>query len=358
VLNGLKNTDQSLWLYSKILPYIRGKNRKVGSEHYIQCPFCDEAHTSSHPSTAMRGGYNIFEQVFHCFRCDYRTNGLKLYEKLSGLNSKELIPEYLEFINRGGKRGVNFSNFLSTSSISSSSHGNLSSSVGRSKVEYDFQPIPPKMRGELTERGRKYLEGRKIMQSPNLPSYARFYSATYSSKAYGNKPYEVVVIPWYLDGDEWGYQWRFIDGDVPFPKYGFPKNSGKKIYGLDSVSSSFPYIICTEGVFDSLWVKNGVAIGGKSVTDYQRSVLEERFPKHKIVYGFDNDEHGIDAMLGDFSTTDDHMLFYWKDVAGKAKDLNEFAMGGNERYFFDEKHITSRLFSPIELQLKLNNPFA
>ena len=70
-----------------------------------------------------------------------------------------------------------------------------------------------------------------------------------------DKAYEVIVIPWYIDGREWSYQWRFLDNDIPFAKYGFPKNCGKKIYGIDSISTSFPYIICCEGVFDSLWVK-------------------------------------------------------------------------------------------------------
>ena len=48
---------------------------------------------------------------------------------------------------------------------------------------------------------------------------------------------------------------------------------------------------------------------------------------------------------------------YWKDVSDGAKDLNEFAIAGHKDYFFDENHIIEHLSTPLQLQLKLNNPF-
>lgn len=347
-----KSADQSLWIYSKILPFISGKNKKGTNEHLIQCPFCDEAHTSTHPWNAMRGCYFIYQQKYYCYRCNCTKSGLELYEKLSGREYRELMPEYLSFIKRQGKSGINFSNYLSPSSA-----GYSVDDEKAKRKEDIFLQIPDSMKNELTERGRQYLENRKIFDSPNLPKYAKFYSAVYNSKFDGKK-YEVVVIPWYLDGEVWSYQWRFLDSDIPFPKYGFPKDCGKKIYGIDSISTTFPFIICCEGVFDSLWVKNGIAVGGKSLTEYQRAMLKERFPKHRIVYGFDNDEHGLKAMLKDSVLSDSSSLvFYWKDISGGAKDLNDFAIAGNEQYFFSEENVKSHIFSPLSLKLKLSNPF-
>lgn len=348
----VKDLSQSLWIYSKILPYIRCKNSRHGNEHHLQCPFCNEAVTSSHPNTAMRGYYYINEQSYFCHRCREWHTAFELYEKLSGLSRKDLLPEYLDFISKNGKRGMNFSNFLSVSS------GDYCGKSDGKADEIEYLPIPDRMRNPLTERGRKYLEGRKTFDSPNLPKYAKFYSATYSSKRFGNKTYEVVVIPWYLNGEVWGYQWRFLDSDIPFPKYGFPKGAGKRIYGIDMVDTSFPYLICCEGLFDSLWVKNGIAIGGKSLTDFQRNMLSERFPNHKIVYAFDNDEHGIEAMLKSGGNRIDSLLLYWKDISGGAKDLNEFAVAGHEKHFFDENNILKRIFSPAQLKMKMANPFA
>lgn len=321
---------------------------RTGNEVHLQCPFCNEAVNSSHPNTAIRGYYYIMTQTYHCFRCGHHTSALKLYEQLSGYSYKTLMDEYMNFIkdSNDNKKGLNLSNFISKSYSLSEP---LSSTKSDDFLDGAIQ-IPDKMRNPLTNRGKEYLTNRLIFESPNLPSYAKFYSATYKKK------YEVVVIPWYIDGDEVYYQWRFIDKDVPFPKYGFPKGATKKIYGVDNISTSFPYIICVEGVFDSLWIKNGVAIGGKFLTDIQKEYLSKRFPRHRIVYAFDNDSAGIDGMKRT-AKDKDSLIMYWKDVSDGAKDLNEFAIAGHKDYFFDENHIIEHLSTPLQLQLKLNNPF-
>ena len=321
---------------------------RTGNEVHLQCPFCNEAVNSSHPNTAIRGYYYIMTQTYHCFRCGHHTSALKLYEQLSGYSYKTLMDEYMNFIkdSNDNKKGLNLSNFISKSySLSEPLSSNKSDDFLDGAIQ-----IPDKMRNPLTNRGKEYLTNRLIFESPNLPSYAKFYSATYKKK------YEVVVIPWYVDGDEVYYQWRFIDKDVPFPKYGFPKGATKKIYGVDNISTSFPYIICVEGVFDSLWIKNGVAIGGKFLTDVQKEYLSKRFPRHRIVYAFDNDSAGIDGMKRT-AKDKDSLIMYWKDVSDGAKDLNEFAIAGHKDYFFDENHIIEHLSTPLQLQLKLNNPF-
>lgn len=337
--NFVNNIDQSLWIYSQILPFIKGKNKKNGNEHIMQCPFCNEAETS-HKKNAMRGYYYIDNQSFYCFRCDKWATALELYEKLSGLSRKELIPEYMSFVrnNTTNLNGVNYSNFLSLS-------GNYAQS--ENAVELEYNSVPKSMKQPLSDRGREYLEKRRIFESQNLPKYAKFYSSFFRKK------YEVVTIPWYMEGQECYYQWRFIDSDVPFPKYGFPKGLVKKIYGIDMVDASFPYIICTEGVFDSLWVKNGVALGGKVLTEVQMSILKERFPKHRIVYAFDNDEAGLKAMIKQSTDNPNSLVFYWKPFSNGAKDLNEFVMNSDVNYFFDAKNVEKCICSPLQLKWKL-----
>ena len=51
-------------------------------------------------------------------------------------------------------------------------------------------------------------------------------------------------------------------------KYIFPKDMKKLMYGIDNIDISFPYIFLFEGVFDSVFVKNGIATGTKAVTAY------------------------------------------------------------------------------------------
>lgn len=336
----VKNLDQSLWIYSQILPFIRGRNKKNGNEHIMQCPFCNESETS-HKRNAMRGYYYIDNQTYYCFRCDKWATALELYEQLSGLSKDDLIPEYMSFVrkNTTDKRGINYSNFMTLSG------GNQRHE--EDKIEFEYNAVPKNLKNPLTERGKKYLEKRRIFESQNLPKYAKFYSSFFKKK------YEVVTIPWYMEGQECYYQWRFLDNDIPFSKYGFPKGLTKKIYGIDMIDASFPYIICTEGVFDSLWIKNGIALGGKVLTEFQKELLEERFPKHKIVYAFDNDDAGIKAMMKQSSDNPNSLVFYWKPFSGGAKDLNDFAVSYDKDFFFNVDNVMKCICSPLQLKWKL-----
>lgn len=338
--NTFRNPEQSLWIYSKIVPFIKTKNKKNGNEHMMQCPFCDEAHTSS-KKNAMRGYYYIDSQSFYCFRCDKYASALELYEKLSGMSKNDILPEYLSYIRNSSSktRGVNFSNFCSASGVVETNK--------HEELVIDFNQIPEKLKHTLTENGLKYLKSRKIFESKNLPSYAKFYSASYKGE------YEIVVIPWYMEGRECYYQWRFLDPNAPFPKYGFPKGLTKKIYGIDMIDPSFPFIICTEGVFDSLWVKNGVAVGGKHLTDLQRYIIKTRFPKHKLVYAFDNDSAGLEAMLKQSNENENSLVFYWKDKSKGCKDLNEFVINEDPNYFFNETNVKQCIMNPLQLKLRM-----
>lgn len=56
-------------------------------------------------------------------------------------------------------------------------------------------------------------------------------------------------------------------------KYLFPKDKKKLIAGLDNIDISWPYIIVFEGFYDSLFVKNGICSGTKSITDYQLKLI-------------------------------------------------------------------------------------
>lgn len=341
MINSLKDPEQSLWIYSQIMPFIRNKNKRNGNEHLMQCPFCDEAHTS-HKKNAMRGYYYINTQTYYCFRCEKYANALELYEYLSGMSSKELLPQYLSYIQKHNQnhRGVNFSNFCSLS-------GGHRKTDNDSNKEIDFNSVPKVLKNPLTNRGKEYLENRKIFESKNIPPYNKFYSAMYKQK------YEIITIPWYMEGEECYYQWRFLDSDIPFPKYGFPKGLSKKVYGIDMVDPSFPFIICTEGVFDSLWVKNGVALGGKVLTDFQKEIIEDKFPKHKIVYAFDNDSAGLNAILKQSSKNVDSLVFYWKNFSNGNKDLNEFAVNCDKDFFFNEENVLKCICTPLKLKLKL-----
>lgn len=122
-------------------------------------------------------------------------------------------------------------------------------------------------------------------------------------------------------------------------KYIFPKDSKKLVAGLDNVDISWPYIICFEGYYDSLFVKNGVCLGTKSITSYQLKLIKERFPKHHIVISFDNDEAGIASMVKLIQRPNDFKFFRWFNEKTQEKDINDFIKASGDVNAFSKKDI-------------------
>lgn len=83
----------------------------------------------------------------------------------------------------------------------------------------------------------------------------------------GKSGIDYVLIPWKVNGVE--AYWQLNDfkkaGKL---KYVFPKGQKKLVYGLDQIDPAWQRIVVFEGVYDSLFVKNGVAVGTKAITSY------------------------------------------------------------------------------------------
>lgn len=110
-------------------------------------------------------------------------------------------------------------------------------------------------------------------------------------------------------------------------KYIFPKNKKKLVYGLDNVDPTYNKIFVFEGVYDSLFVKNGVSVGTKAVTDYQLNIIKQRWPHHTICISFDNDLAGISSMIKYINDdSKDFLFFKWFNKNTTAKDINEYVL--------------------------------
>jgi hypothetical protein len=355
-----KDIGQSIWLYNQLRPWFPADCIEAGTGDQrnvtFSCPFCMEA-VNSHRRNAKRGTYYVYSQRYWCFRCGTSMSGLDLLSKLSHCDVKDILPKYLEFSfsKASSARGMNLSNF---SSFSPTSEISSSGFFDDEAFEIERTPLPDTLKHPLTERGKSYLEGRKVFEAPNLDPNGKFFSSEMTVEdpiTHVKATHEQISIPWYYDGSEWYYQRRFLDNVEGYPKYVFPSNTKKKIYGLDMVDTSFPFIICVEGVFDSIWLRNGVAIGGKTMSSYQKWVIQSRFPRHRIVYAFDNDKPGMDAMRK-LAKADGKILFlYWKDVSSGNKDLNEFAVNVDTKFFYNPSNIESKLMNGITFLLTTGN---
>ena len=161
------------------------------------------------------------------------------------------------------------------------------------------------------------------------------------------------MIPWRLNGVDAYFQLNDFQ-KLHSLKYIFPKDKKKLLYGLDNIDISWPYIIVFEGVYDSLFVKNGIASGTKSVSDYQLKLIKERFPRHQIVISFDNDKSGITSMTKLLKNGSDFKYFKWFNKNTQQKDINEYVLSkGNVNIFTNtsilEKMIVDKLLMKMFL---------
>ena len=342
-----RDPELSNWLFQKIAECHPHNMKRSGNVVTMSCPFCDEYHNSKkHGHNAARGNYYIDNQSFWCFNCNRWATGLDLYAQLSGedVTRGEFARRF--FFKR-------FSNDVGQSGVEASS-GSFDVNLRHPKK----LPVPDFMRHPLTEQGKEYLKMRMLFDAPNLDHDISFFSCVRRVKSTGES-YNAVVIPWMFDGDEYFYQLRFIDNKpLPFGKYMFPlKNKtgvDKPVYGLDMVDVTFPYVICFEGVFDSVFVKNGVAIGGKSLSDYQRGLIKARYPRHKVVFAFDNDDPGIVACKSQMDRNPFDLYLNWFEVAEGCKDVNDLVLKtGNPRILYDAESLESLIVPAISLRLAI-----
>lgn len=196
----------------------------------------------------------------------------------------------------------------------------------------------------MSDEARKYLENRLVLSAPFLKE--DLYSCS-------GRRGEYILIPWIANGVEAYYQLNDFKklGGI---KYVFPKDKKKLVYGLDNVDIGWPYIIVFEGVYDSLFVKNAVAVGTKSITDYQLRLIRERYPNHKLCVSFDNDAAGIESMCRMIGRNEDFMYFKWFNKNTAQKDVNDYVKAKNDvGLFSNEKTLEKLIASPLQMKVWL-----
>ena len=321
------------WLNQKILDYIPHDRIVQGDKIVFRCPICGD---SKRNRLKKRGYWYTRNASFHCFNCDANMSGMKLLEILSGEDYLALKEEYFRMMFDG-------KHFTSVSGNGFSEKKPGDGILSLKSI------VKPSWKKPLSERAREYLEGRKVLESPFLKE--EFFS--YFSK----RGDEYIFIPWKINGIECYFQLNdFLKVGKMGLKYIFPKNTDKLIYGLDNIDISFPYVICFEGVYDSLFVKNGIAIGGKFLTEKQEEIIRKRFPRHRIAISFDNDRPGLVAMSRAVSSQKNFSFFKWFSDGEKCKDVNDYVLRtGNIDAFSDRNTVERMVMDRLPMKLWLSS---
>lgn len=318
------------FLTEKILQYIPNQFIQVNGRLNIRCPFCGDSKRSL---TKKRGWiYLDHDCSFFCFNCGTAMSGIKFLKLLSGTDYEAIHREYVDLFLKSGLDS-------SLSSIAWTPNDNDEPNMFNLK-----NAISSSMKNPLTERAIAYLASRKVLEAPFLKDPLYSIVSKNSSKEY-------ILIPWRVNGIDAYYQVNdFLK--LKSMKYLFPKGKKKLLYGLDNIDPSYKKIFAFEGVYDSLFVKNGIATGTKSITDYQMRLIKERWPYHEVVVSFDNDLPGFSSTKKLIETGKAFKFFVWFDGKTKEKDINELVLAkGNLNMFTDAKKLDSMVYDALQMKL-------
>ncbi len=336
--------DEKVW---QNLPDSSLKSRN-NSEITFRCPICGD---SKKNKQKKRGYFYRKTGTYYCFNCGTSMTGYAFlkaicpHDVFSSIIDEYKVLNFNNIVKGGGGSGIVESVMAGGSDIEilspSPSYRYLL------EMGWKTQPLTSSAKGYLDSR-RIPLDKRDMMLSILDPAGREFIliqyiwddSAIYHQMANYNK-YDIKG-----------------QGSV---KYIFPKDENinfqpKPVFNLSGIDVSFPYIICTEGVFDSLFVKNGVALGGRNLTEYQMKMISTFYPRHKIVLAFDNDAAGIQSALKHMERYPDAMYLDMYDLLGvaKVKDLNDFVKAtGRADVFMDDRIVRSMISSSFKMQMKL-----
>ena len=323
------NFEFNEFVKDKIFQYIPASFVKVGNKYNGRCPICGDSKKSSR----KRRGWIYLDSgcSYYCFNCGTSLSGLQLLKYFSGEDYSEIKKEFLKLFARSHK------------DMSLSAHYEIPS---EEPSLFQLTPmVKPEWKLPLTDNAKKYLKDRFVLDAPF------FDGKLYSWKNKKNDEY--ILIPWKLNGVDAYFQLNDFQ-KLGSMKYIFPKDSKKLVAGLDNVDVSWPYIICFEGYYDSVFVKNGVCVGTKSITQYQLKLIKERFPKHQIVISFDNDKAGLASMSKIIQKQNDFKFFKWFNEHTEEKDINDFIKAhGNTAAFSQKETLKTMIVDKLVMKMWL-----
>jgi hypothetical protein len=321
--------------------------KRVGNKLNFRCPICGDGKKLR----SKRGWFYIDTGSYFCWNAGCPANsgmsGLMFLSAVSGKSIQDVKAELFEKSNM-------------FSSIKSHEHeetdGDRYSKLLNDRLEkpkkadefaIDDKLMKHEWSLELPDLAKTYIESRKLDRATFLPKWFRFY--------YDNK-LRRIVIPWSNDY----YQERtFLKSQKNEDKYKFPPDVEKPIFGLDMIDENFKFIFILEGVFDSIWCKNGVAAGSLKLSNHQKDILENYRKDYRIVWMPDNqlvDESSRNATRKIVDSSPFEEVFIWPKTLKKFKDVNESVIYSDKLIdlWKSEKFLTSNVHSGVLAKMSLN----
>jgi len=139
-----------------------------------------------------------------------------------------------------------------------------------------------------------------------------------------------LIIPFYdYKGKIVWYQSRamYKRDEVDRPKYMSKLNSERSVFGLDKINEQLDYLFIFEGPIDSMFVKNGLAMCGISMSETQEEQMK-RYKLYQKIWILDNQlKENEDVRYQTNKLIEQgERVFFWPKKYNTIKDINELCV--------------------------------
>lgn len=320
------------YILSKFKQY-SGRPIQKGPNWNAACPICREG---SHWNDKRRLYYLVKDNYLFCHNCSESWTPLNWIKEVANLDYKDIIQEIKE-------EGYDHFETIDEKPI-----------VVKQSNDLPRNPIDLSNSNQL-----EYYKNNKIVKDClTIIKDRRLNSAAFRPEKYylsldDFKYRNRIIIPYYDDNRSINFYTTRSIYKNQTPKY-LNKYGEKEIFNLDKIDNEFPYIFIFEGQIDAMFVKNGIAISGITLSEHQKNLLNERYPDHQIIWIFDNpkiDHTSKKTMIDNIKLNPNWTGFTYPDQFETHKDFNLFAIANkidsvDPQYIIDNsKKGNSLLFS-------------
>lgn len=305
-----------------------GKIKRIQDRWNFRCPICGDSKKSKHKA---RGNYYPKTNSYHCFNEGCTASGLWIVAKFQNIDITEVKKDFISY-----SRKINSGNYDRPSAVIDINPTELSTNK---EAQSNGLQLPSEWTIDLPLNVREYLAKRKLLSAPYCPKNWQLY---YDIKTHR------IGIPWIREKQIKFWQTRATSKNQ-YPKYDSSLKSEKDIFNYDMIDPLYPFVFMLEGVFDAIWVKNGVALAGVSITSHQQSLLDR--VDNKKVWMFDNqwtDSTALKKTMKIFTNHPNDLVFVWPSEIIE-KDVNELILNDPDfvNKFSDFSWMSSNIYNGL-----------
>jgi hypothetical protein len=311
------------YLINKFYAYsIDPTYRKHDNTYNAGCPVCREG-----KSLGKKKRLFLYPETnsLYCFNCSKSWSAFTWIVNVCGLSKDEMDSEI-----------CSSENFISLDSRLSSMTDKKKKVLPDLPLDsinlFDTSQVEFYKDHKIVKVALNYIKERRLDIAPNRP--VAFYISL-TDFLHKNR----LCVPFYDKKSKIiFYQTRCLDNKNP--KYLSKSGYEKTVFNFNKIDIDYPYIFIFEGPFDSMFVKNGVAVGGLTLSKTQNEQLSE-YPFHKRIWVLDNpifDDASKNKTMDLVNSGE--KVFKWPSEMAY-KDFNEMIMFEDLTEISSEKIINS-----------------